>query len=280
MKKHAWTILSAVVAGALPWAACSGNNGATTGTGGQVSGSHASSSGTGGALDCSPILMPTPCDDCVVTACCPQLYACNNDANCLDCFTHNIMDPTVCTLDPTKTVLAAIDDCTKASCTMACAPAPPSCNPVTNVGCMPGSACDFQGDMNNQTTFGCWMPPPPNTVPICGACDDKNTACAGGLTCLAGQCAKFCCDHDDCGPDAGECASTHLFGVGICVTTASVEAGAPAPACDAPAVSPSMGKCLMSGDGGAPPADAGEGGTPPADAGEGGTPPADAGGGG
>jgi hypothetical protein len=146
---------------------------------------------------------------------------------------------------------------------MACAPTPPSCNPVTNAGCAAGDACDFTQDQNMQTTFKCYPPPPPNTVMVCGACDDMNTACQGGATCLIpsgammGKCGKYCCADGDCGTGVCNKGSTP-FGVGICLTAASVDAGMADPSCDAPAVSPSMGTCVMGLDGGAP-ADAGSG---------------------
>jgi hypothetical protein len=108
------------------------------------------------------------------------------------------------------------------------------------------------------------MPPPPNNVDLCGPCDDKSTACLGGLTCLSSQCAKFCCADGDCG--SGVCEPIGSFGVGVCVTAASVDAGMPAPSCDAPATSPSQGACVMGADAGAPPPEAG---VPPADAGSG-----------
>jgi hypothetical protein len=146
---------------------------------------------------------------------------------------------------------------------------------VTNGGCNPTSACDFGADTNRQSTFVCYDPPPPNTAGICASCDDKTVACLGGFTCLYGQCARYCCDDGDCG--TGVCDPTNAFGVGVCVTAVSVDGGMPAPACDAPATSPSLGKCVTVADGGSP----ADGGTP-ADGGpsaDGGPPPADAGGG-
>jgi hypothetical protein len=269
MRKNPWMILSTVVAAALPWAACGGSNSGNTttgtpGTGGHKTTSHTTSSslttGSGGA-DCTMILQSDPCDDCISAHCCTQLNDCNGDGTCLDCFTGNAMDPTACTMGATKTTLDAITACFKASCTAACAPTPPSCNPITNAGCASGSACDFSADMNMQQTFDCYPPPPPNTAAICASCDDKATACVGGSTCLIptgstmGTCAKFCCANGDCG--TGVCQPTGSFNVGVCVTAASVDAGMIAPACDALAVSPSQGTCVN--DGGAPPPDAGPG---------------------
>jgi hypothetical protein len=211
------------------------------------------------------ILPSTPCDDCTAQSCCAALDDCNADTNCLDCFTGNAMDPTACTMGATKVTLDALTACVQTSCAAACAPVPPTCNPVTNGGCAAGASCDFSGDKNMNTTFSCYMAPPPNTVDLCGACDDRSTACLGGLTCLSSQCAKFCCADGDCG--SGVCAPTGSFGVGVCVSAASVDAGMPAPSCDAPATSPSQGTCVLGLDAGQPPADAGGTPSPPGEAG-------------
>jgi hypothetical protein len=194
------------------------------------------------------LLVSNACNDCISASCCPQLQGCNADTSCLDCFTGNAVDPTVCSMGATRTTLYALTACALHSCFTACVPVPPSCNPVTNAGCMPGSACDLSADPNGQTTFACYAPPPANTAAICGACDDKTTACLGGSTCFDGQCAKYCCDDGDCG--GGVCSPTNAFGVGICLTLANPDSGLPGAACSAPAMSPSMGKCVMFGDAG------------------------------
>lgn len=94
------------------------------------------------------------------------------------------------------------------------------CNPITNLGCDgdAGEACDIDTSGN----IGCFAPPPANTTALCGTCDDQNTACAPGNTCVpvsqtAGGCAHFCCDDTDCTP--GHCDKTALASssVGVCV---------------------------------------------------------------
>lgn len=258
-----WIVLPVVAAAALPWIACAGSGSAPLGTG--TGGTTGTTTTTGDP--CTLILAPGPCDDCIAQSCCAKLDACNVDVSCLDCFTGNTSDPAVCGVEPTKTTLADLQGCLTAACSAACAPTPPACNPVSHSGCPAGSACDTVFDKNQNQTFLCFAPPPPNTEAVCGACDDKTTACADGSTCMGGKCAKFCCDDGDCG--SGVCESLGAFGVGLCVTSASVEAGVPAPACDAPATSPSMGSCVTGLDGGSAPS---AGGTPapPADAGDGG----------
>ena len=287
-QKHTWMIGLAIAAAALPWACANSSNSTTgsssstsTGAGGSTtSSSHSASSssstavstgmggggGAGGAADCTMVLQSDPCDDCIAASCCTQLNNCNADSNCLDCFTGNATDTSVCTVGATATTLAAINTCSQTHCTTACAPTPPTCNPITNAGCAAGSACDADQDTNGNPTYDCFPPPPPNTVALCGSCDDSATACLPGSTCLipgtatTGQCAQYCCGNGDCG--SGVCDLTQgVFGVGLCVTAATVDAGTELPACDAPLVAPSGGSCVMGFDGGTPPpVDAGDGG--------------------
>ncbi len=87
------------------------------------------------------------------------------------------------------------------------------CNPVTNDGCDPGSTCDFA---DTSSGFACY--PPPNEAALCAACDNSaGPFCQGGMACLGGKCARFCCDDSDCG--TGKCDKS-LFEddeVGACV---------------------------------------------------------------
>ena len=116
----------------------------------------------------------------------------------------------------------------------------PHCNPVTNAGCEPGYACDS----SIKSTFMCYEPP--NDGALCGACDvNEGPWCTGGLTCTDDkECVKFCCDDGDCG--TGTCSKVDSEGgvrfggvdVGFCVKDTGKAA------CDAPAVAPSMGKCI------------------------------------
>jgi hypothetical protein len=109
---------------------------------------------------------------------------------------------------------------------------------VTNEGCNAanGEACDTA--MNG---FQCYTPPPPNSGVTCGMCDDQNTACVGGDSCLQGQCAKYCCDDGDCGSGTCDLTLTSDPSVGLCVVSTT--------------------------DGGAGGGDAGTGGAPGGDAG-------------
>ncbi len=124
------------------------------------------------------------------------------------------------------------------------------CNPVTGDGCpADGSTCD------RATTgfFSCF--PPPNTVDVCGSCDDATLFCGSDLTCVLpvnsddGICYRYCCTDADCGA-GGTCDTS--FGaavlqpankgdaVGLCVTSTTDQG----PACGPPATSPSGGACV------------------------------------
>lgn len=172
------------------------------------------------------------------------------------------------------------------------------CNPVTGAGCpSDGSTCDLA----TSGIFVCF--PPPNTVDVCGACDDNAAFCGSDLTCVlptggnSGMCYRYCCSDADCGA-GGTCDTA--FGasvlqiktssdvVGLCVTNTTDDL----PACGPPATAPSGGACVGGYAGGdtpdagpPPPADGGspseDGGSPPEDggspSGDAGRPPSDAG---
>jgi hypothetical protein len=114
-----------------------------------------------------------------------------------------------------------------------------NCNPVTNAPCTTGQACDA----SNQGTFECFDPP--NDAKLCGACDNSaGPFCGGGMGCAQKKCAKYCCDDGDCGT-GGKCTKSDQNGpfwpgvdVGICLDANMMSA------CMAPAMSPSMGKCV------------------------------------
>jgi hypothetical protein len=82
-----------------------------------------------------------------------------------------------------------------------------------------GEACD-----NGPDNFNCY--PAPNTGDLCGACDNQNTFCKDGLTCVptdaqgTGKCARFCCTDADCGGATGSCAKGFSNDpmVGLCGT--------------------------------------------------------------
>ena len=96
------------------------------------------------------------------------------------------------------------------------------CNPVVGAECTgDGSACD-----NGLDGFDCYIKP--NTVGLCGRCDDEDLSCANGLTCdLRGSrlCARWCCTDADCGDVVGACevSFTRRAGVGICLTPGPCE---------------------------------------------------------
>jgi len=131
----------------------------------------------------------------------------------------------------------------------------PTCDPFTGAPCQltMGESCDFDLDGLPH----CF--PPPSGAKLCDPCGvdpgDGGVAdyCGVGLTCLdSNKCAAFCCDDGDCGK--GTCDKTYLGdpAVGVCVDAAPSPDGgvgdagpiAYQPACDAPAVPPSMGACF------------------------------------
>lgn len=184
------------------------------------------------STDCKGIAPQGPagaCPTCSEGSCCAELAACNAVGGCVDCVYNGVGCDALATTDEADALYACLDT----SCATDCQP-PSNCNPVTNEGCnaAAGEACDFA----QWGSFACY--PAPNDNAICTACGSADGYCQGGMTC-AGTCAKFCCDDGDCG--TGKCDSTNTGGVvGICVDMAD----ATKPACDPPAMSPSMGACF------------------------------------
>jgi hypothetical protein len=77
------------------------------------------------------------------------------------------------------------------------------CNPITNGGCTAGEACDV-GNANGVVGLMCF--PPPNEVPLGGACNLHNGPfCEGGAFCMGGTCQKACCSGADCPSAARYC---------------------------------------------------------------------------
>jgi hypothetical protein len=161
-----------------------------------------------------------------------------------------------------------------------------TCNPVTGAGCpSDGTTCD----LGQSGFFQCF--PPPNTVDVCGVCDDAQSFCGSDLTCVlpsdapSGTCYRYCCTDADCGSGAvcdtkfgAEVLQPNDQGdaVGLCVTNTSDEA----PACGTPTAAPSAGSCVAGfpgGDGGMQGAGGGNQGTGGGNQGTGGGGPEDGG---
>jgi hypothetical protein len=248
MRKYPWIVAaSSLLLVSVPWACGGGASNSGPGGGFTTTSTTHTSVTTGTPTGCMGLLAPGDCTTCLEGSCCQQLSDCNNDANCLDCATGSAADPTVCNDPNTTALLNALLMCQDQSCKVPCTPPPPpdpTCNPITNQGCADGEACDFVFDQNGQGSFKCYGAPAP-TEKQCAMCDDQNTACLPGFTCL-GTCAKFCCSDSECGSHTCNFMNG-AFGVGICADDQLN------PWCDAPAGWTSMGSCLMGFDAGTPP---------------------------
>ena len=191
------------------------------------------------ARDCTTLLEPGACLDCLEGACCDQLVACQADATCAGCLLA--FDEATC-LDggAVEALLGDVSTCTDAATVGACAAACPSaataCNPVTSVECTDaGAVCDGDG-AGGYVCYG-----PPNTLALCDVCpSDQDEWCGAGMTCgVDASCTRYCCDDGDCG--TGTCDLTSAVeGVGTCRNAAG-----DGPACDAPAEAPSGGTCWL-----------------------------------
>jgi hypothetical protein len=86
------------------------------------------------------------------------------------------------------------------------------CDPVTAIPCPAGHACDL-----SPSGFSCFGPP--NEAGLCAPCGEGQIACAPGLGCFGGRCARYCCDDDGCGGGA-TCSRSGLLlpseEIGIC----------------------------------------------------------------
>jgi hypothetical protein len=94
------------------------------------------------------------------------------------------------------------------------------CNPITQEPCdvAAGEACDTNLLVDG---FACY--PTGNVHAVCEACSQVLQFCQPGLTCpelvaegsqAEGQCAKYCCDDNDCGP-SGMCYTALLRSHGL-----------------------------------------------------------------
>lgn len=76
------------------------------------------------------------------------------------------------------------------------------CNPMTNAGCSPGTACDMAAN-GGQYGFVCF---PDGTVAEGDPCNGVSGPwCNATLHCGTTKCSKFCCTSDDCGGSTPQC---------------------------------------------------------------------------
>lgn len=201
--------------------------------------------------NCSKVIFPGDCDVCLQTSCCPEMAACIAQGNCVNaCMGSVLPNLTQCTeLDGSlKDTFVPATQCLKSKCADQCTLAD-ECNPVTHNGCtVIGSSCDllYPG------YFRCFDPDG-TPAKICEKCDFQETPfCDSGLRChpVTKTCARYCCNDSDCGTGRCETDPMLAFGaevsradnkVGICVNKSPMPDG---PACDAPAISPSLGACF------------------------------------
>jgi hypothetical protein len=148
-------------------------------------------------------------------------------------------------------------DCMDMSCMaeqQACAADVPTfiqCNPVTAEPCNLNERCDLVYVADTPIGFQCIIAD--NNSATCESCTyvfGSDTYCEAGNTCVdasgqvaaGGTCARYCCNDGDCG--TGSCVPGLLPAVpelGVCLTMTT-------PACDAPAMAPSMGACVTPTD--------------------------------
>jgi hypothetical protein len=102
------------------------------------------------------------------------------------------------------------------------------CNPITNASCKVdgGQVCDTHYDGDKLVGFMCLEQK--SSSGLCAPCDPLGGSCGAGLTCIAGSCAKFCCEDTDCG--AGNICEKSLagMGAGVCAQP-SVSSPSPPP---------------------------------------------------
>ncbi len=176
------------------------------------------------------------CQACLEQKCCDEVAACRAHEVCWDgCYTNH--DEMKCHDSADGHALFhALGGCFGSACNVECGAGNPTpictaptatptgscvtldsknlCNPITTAGCAAaGAACDA----NDQGGFECF--PAPNTQTLCMACGESDGWCAAGFHCVAGQCARYCCEDSECG--AGTCDKAYFEGgrpAGICVS--------------------------------------------------------------
>jgi hypothetical protein len=108
-----------------------------------------------------------------------------------------------------------------------------ACNPVTGEPCGE-RACDLWVRDYTDLGYQCIDPTHTNETiastdqPLCGTCSANvgvRYLCSPTLACLAGKCARYCCDDGDCGKD-GRCEKEGILGgVGVCVRSNDAREG-------------------------------------------------------
>ncbi len=158
MKNYSWILVAAAMAPLVPLACGSdttsssttsaggatGAGGATVTTGSNTTGSNTTgsnttgsnttgsnttgsnttttttSTGTGGGepVDCTGIFNPNDCGTCAEGSCCQELATCNDDSDCLSCFSDGA-DPDTCAVNDAAN---ALFECLNTSCETECFP--------------------------------------------------------------------------------------------------------------------------------------------------------------
>ncbi len=258
-------VLTALVGASALVGACSEDNGSSEATatsgpsGGNAGGANASSggdggtaghssgdggqktsAGSGGAPSCIDVL-DGDCGDCMELMCCDEISDCLSDDGCNTCLLGNELE---CSDPNAAALLQSVFGCAERLCQQTCFETLDiySCNPITNAGCdaMADFACDV--DLVNGA-FICTGPP--HSQALCDACGPQDGFCKPGHSCVASQCARFCCDDNDCDANA-VCDKTFFAGVGMGEAGVCIDMQAPLqPDCSGlPATPPSGGSCI------------------------------------
>jgi hypothetical protein len=224
----------------------SGGAGATGGHGGSAAttssdGGGDATGGGGGAPSCIGALEGA-CGECMELMCCSEISDCLANSACEACLMGNDLE---CGDATGSALLDAMFSCSQQLCKDTCFRLIDvyGCNPITNAGCDSGNdfVCDV--DLVNGA-FICTGPP--HGQALCDACGPQDGFCNAGHSCVGSQCARFCCDDNDCGAGGVYCDKSYFAGVamgeaGVCMDTQSVQQ----PACSGlPSMPPSGGSCI------------------------------------
>lgn len=230
----------------------------SSGTGPAGSSGASSGSSSSGPVLCADVaanqmMRSMECETCLVSACCFEVEECAVRGNCIGCSEKGgpacddaaieaadgllncslLNCKAACIVGLTPDCAAPVTAPSNGSCVAMVGEAPFTCNPVTGMPCDTGNghACDFNFQNSSLVCYA-----PPNTKKTCEVCGtDPNSYCSPGNTCVGGQCARFCCDDNDCSA-TGKCEPAALEGlsvgfsfggkIGVCVSTATGQGGA------------------------------------------------------